>query len=89
VRALVLVVLLAGCGGESRGSWNPSDVRKLAQADKAVTSMLSLCQEDAGTCVASQVRALGNLAQCKVSSVLNAHGSVIPEDAGGGCTRDP
>ena len=71
-------------------------MRKATEIDFAVTSLLTLCQVDSGmdsgaaatpTCDPRHVRALASAAQCKVSSLLYAHGEEIPEDAGGGCVR--
>lgn len=77
---LFIVMVLAGC----RGGWSDVDTKSATSAARAQADALDLCAPDAGTCVASYVRAEERLALCLNNSMLYRHGQ--PEvDAGIQC----
>jgi hypothetical protein len=74
--------VLSGCGA----SWTPADAQGANNIVLTQNIALQLCAPDAGTCTASQVRALDQATLCIGASMLAHHGAPIPDDAGTGCT---
>jgi hypothetical protein len=74
VRKLLLVPLLAACGG----GWTDGDTKSATDSVRVQARIEQLCS-DAGKCDPPSVRALERSALCGTSSMLSRHGQVVPE----------
>ena len=74
------VVLLGACEQACAGGFSDSDTKAAQDISRLASMQLELCQEDAGTCNAGQIRALARPARCAALSMLYRHGHDV--DAG-------
>jgi hypothetical protein len=77
MRFLPFLVVLCSCS-----SWALSDARWASDSAITAQAALGLCAPDAGSCEASQVRALEEAQLCGSAATLARHGLPISVDAG-------
>lgn len=70
IRWAIVALALVGCGGGL-----PDDaVSNITNSARANAMALTLCAPDAGTCNASQMRALSRMSLCALDSTLATNG---------------